>query len=118
MSRRILRTALVPSCTPVYRDDFLHGICVALQVLHGYDHGNAWRELAHTAGVDQLLDFAAYVEPDEWELAGFSKRAWKELRRHRPKTPLPDDKRSGQRGVRMIFGDGRTITEFFTGVLP
>lgn len=67
------------------RDDFLHGVCVALSVLVASDSPVDWAEIVRTAGVDAMLNFAAFVEPDEWELAGFRKYAQAELGRSKPR---------------------------------
>lgn len=69
------------------RDDFLAGICVALQCVTASDDGVLWREIVRTVGVDEALHYAAHVEPDEWELAGFRKYARVELRRSKPRKP-------------------------------
>lgn len=71
------------------RDDFLQGVCVALAVIRGFDSGTAWAELVRTVGIEQLLNYAAFVEPEEWELAGFNKYAMQELGRRKPRKPLP-----------------------------
>lgn len=69
-------------------DEFLHGICVALQVVTAADEAVLWSEIVETVGVDQLLDYATFVEPEEWELAGFSRYARSELRRAKPRRRL------------------------------
>jgi hypothetical protein len=70
-------------------DKFSAGICVALQCVTAHDDGVLWAEIVRTAGIEEMLDYAALVEPDEWELAGFRKYAKRELRRSKPilKTP-------------------------------
>jgi hypothetical protein len=68
------------------KDDFLHGICVALSCVVSMDCGVTWAEIVRTAGLEDLLQFAAFVEPEEWELAGFAKYAMAELRRGKPRT--------------------------------
>lgn len=64
--------------------DFFAGICVGLQVLTAQDEGVAWGELVRACNVDDLLQYAAHVEPDEWELAGFKKYANLELGKRKP----------------------------------
>lgn len=71
------------------RDDFLAGICVALQCVTAEDNGVLWREIVETAGKESLLRYAAFVEPDEWQLAGFARYAMNELRRARPRKCVP-----------------------------
>ncbi|WP_208453756.1 hypothetical protein [Burkholderia gladioli] len=67
------------------RDDgFFAGVCVALQVLTTHDKGVIWKDIVQACGVDELLQYAANVEPEEWELAGFKHFASGELGRRRP----------------------------------
>lgn len=69
------------------QDSFLQGVCVSLAVITAHDNGVMWAELVRTVGVDELLNYAAHVEPDEWELAGFSIYADSELNRRKPRKP-------------------------------
>lgn len=71
------------------RDDFLAGICVALQCVTASDDGVLWREIVQTAGVESLLRYATFVEPDEWDLAGFKRYAQREMHRSRPRKCVP-----------------------------
>lgn len=71
------------------RDDFLAGICVALQCVTASDDGVLWREIVQTAGVESLLRYVTFVEPDEWELAGFKRYAQREMHRARPRKCAP-----------------------------
>lgn len=71
------------------RDDFLAGVCVALQCVTASDDGVLWREIVETAGVESLLRYATFVEPDEWELAGFKRYAKNEIHRTRPRKCVP-----------------------------
>ena len=66
-------------------DPFLQGVCVALQAITAHGDGVIWREIVEAAGVDELLQFAAHIEPEEWELAGFSAFAKAEMGRDKPK---------------------------------
>jgi len=68
----------------VVRDDFLQGVCVALQVVTSMDCGVTWREIVRAAGEDEILQYAAVTEPEEWGLAGFSRYAAQELKRGKP----------------------------------
>ncbi|WP_186257827.1 hypothetical protein [Burkholderia gladioli] len=71
------------------RDDgFFAGICVALQVITAFDNGVMWAELVRTCDIDALLQYAAHVEPEEWELAGFEKYVRDELRMEKPEPAL------------------------------
>lgn len=65
------------------KDDFLLGVCVALQCTK--DCGVTWAEIVRTVGVDDLLYYAAHVEPEEWELAGFNQHAMAELQKLKPR---------------------------------
>ncbi|WP_186269985.1 hypothetical protein [Burkholderia gladioli] len=64
---------------------FFAGVCVALQVITAFDQGVMWAELVRACGTDELLHYAAHVEPEEWQLAGFEKYAFNELRKKKPK---------------------------------
>jgi hypothetical protein len=67
-------------------DDFLAGICVALAVVQSMDYASLWREIVVMVGTDELLQYATFVEPEEWVLAGFGKYARTELGRAKPRT--------------------------------
>lgn len=72
--------------TPVdARDDFLAGVCVALQVVAAMDYGTTWAEIVRTVGEDKILWYASHVEPEEWELAGFKRYAANTLGRSKPR---------------------------------
>lgn len=66
------------------RDDFMQGIFVALQHVKA-DNSVIWREIVESVGVDDALNYAAFVEPAEWELAGFDQFAKQELGRTKPR---------------------------------
>ncbi len=66
-------------------DEFLAGVCVALQCVTAQDSGVLWAEIVRAVGVDDLLQYAAFIEPEEWDLAGFSKYASTELHRRKPR---------------------------------
>jgi hypothetical protein len=88
--------------------EFRTGICVGLQVMTAFDDGVAWAELVRAAGVDAMLNHAAFVEPEEWELAGFAKYAKSELGRAKPRTPHPAAPSDAQQAVWTItYKDGR-----------
>lgn len=65
--------------SPVVADDFLAGICVALQCVTAFDSGVLWSEIIKAVGKDAILNYARNIEPDEWILAGFAKYAEVEL---------------------------------------
>lgn len=68
------------------RKAFLSGVCVALHGLtDGIHCGVTWGEIVRSVGVDDLLQYAAFEEPDEWEFAGFARFARDELRRRKPR---------------------------------
>lgn len=64
--------------------EFYTGMCVALTCVAGSD-SVLWAEIVR-AGGDDLIYHAAHVEPHEWELAGFEKYLWTELRKRKPRT--------------------------------
>nr|WP_312660864.1 hypothetical protein [Stenotrophomonas geniculata] len=66
-------------------DDFLAGICVALQCVTAQDSGVLWAEIVRAVGVDDLLQYATFIEPAEWDLAGFRTYASTELGRRQPR---------------------------------
>ncbi|HGM6720242.1 TPA: hypothetical protein ACKQC2_001083 [Stenotrophomonas maltophilia] len=67
-------------------DEFLAGVCVALQCVTAQDSGVLWAEIVRAVGVDDLLQYATFTEPAEWDLAGFSTYASIELNRRRPRS--------------------------------
>ncbi len=67
-------------------DEFLAGVCVALQCVTAQDCGVLWAEIVRAVGVDDLLQYATFIEPAEWDLAGFSTYALPELNRRRPRS--------------------------------
>jgi len=66
-------------------DPFLQGVCVALQAVTGGGDGVLWREIVEAAGADDLFQYAAHIEPEEWELAGFAVFAESEMGRRKPR---------------------------------
>jgi hypothetical protein len=66
-------------------DPFFQGVCVALQSLTAHGDGVIWREIVEAAGADEIFRYAAHIEPEEWELAGFSAFAKSEMGRDKPK---------------------------------
>lgn len=74
--------------TPERKDDFLAGICVALTAVVAFDSPVLWAEIVRSAGIDNMLNYATFVEPEEWELAGFAKYARSSLHRSRPRIDI------------------------------
>lgn len=62
------------SMSDAERAAFFGGMCVALTAAFRLDEPIVWAEIARMGG-DELLHYATYVKPDEWEVAGFSKLA-------------------------------------------
>lgn len=63
---------------------FSRGVCVALQVVTSMDQAVLWREIVLACDEEKLLYFAAHIEPEEWELAGFAQYAAGELQCDKP----------------------------------
>lgn len=81
-------------------DEFLAGVCVALQCVTAQDSGVLWAEIVRAVGVDDLLQYATFIEPAEWDLAGFSTYASTELKRRRPRSKAAKEaKRSPPQAV-------------------
>ena len=64
-------------------DDFLQGVCVALQTIK-LRCGVSWKEIVESVSADEMLNYAAFVEPEECELAGFEELAEQMLGRTKP----------------------------------
>jgi hypothetical protein len=69
-------------------DDFLGGVCVALALVTAHGEATIWREIVRSVGTDSLLNYAANVNPDDWNLAGFGEYAQSELGKGKPQ-PAP-----------------------------
>jgi hypothetical protein len=59
-------------------DDFYAGVCVALQIVTDMDNSVIWDQIVDSVGADKISHYAKVTEPDEWEIAGFSKY-WKQF---------------------------------------
>ncbi|AMR79298.1 hypothetical protein [Cupriavidus nantongensis] len=70
---------------PKGNHDFYAGVCAALSCVLAHDAGTLWREIVQSVGTDDLLQYAAHDEQDEWEVAGFSRYSNAELGRGKPK---------------------------------
>jgi hypothetical protein len=81
------------------RDDFFNGVCVALSCVTAQDSGTLWREIVRTVGEDDLLQYAAHVEPEEWKLAGFEHYAKVELGKGKPRKRAKVGRQSGWKKV-------------------
>ncbi|HEY1129157.1 MAG TPA: hypothetical protein VGF12_07120 [Roseateles sp.] len=89
-------------------DEFLQGVCVALQHVKACD-AVAWGEIVRAVGEDDMLRYAAHIEPEEWELAGFDQHAKSELGRGKPRKATT---------LRYRAADGTVKTTEFPGELP
>ena len=77
-------------------DAFFAGVCVSLQIVKNHGYATLWGEIVKSVGVDALMQYAAHVEKDEWELAGFRKYVKTELHLVKPrKRPNAKDKTAG-----------------------
>ena len=87
----------VPVAVGKWEDGFMGGVCVALATVTAHGDSVIWREIVRSVGVDNALNYAANVNPEDWELAGFSKYAQPELGKDKPPPspptgdPGPDD---------------------------
>jgi hypothetical protein len=80
--------AVVPVAVSEWDNGFMAGVCAALAVVKDHDDGTVWREIVRSVGTDHALNYAANVNPEDWELAGFSTYAQSELGKGKP-DPLP-----------------------------
>jgi len=69
-------------------DGFMSGVCAALATVTAHGDSVIWREIVRSVGIDNALNYAANVNPEDWELAGFSKYAQPELGKDKP-LPAP-----------------------------
>ena len=65
-------------------DGLMAGVCVALAVVTARDDATTWGEIVKSAGINNALNYAANVNSEEWELAGFGKYAQSELGQGKP----------------------------------
>jgi hypothetical protein len=65
-------------------DGLMAGVCVALAVVTAHDDATTWGEIVKSAGINNALNYAANVNSEEWELAGFGKYAQSELGQGKP----------------------------------
>jgi hypothetical protein len=78
----------VPVAVSEWEDGFMGGVCVALATVKAHGDNAIWRDIVRSVGVDNALNYAANVNPEDWDLAGFSEYAQAELGKDRP-APLP-----------------------------
>lgn len=64
---------------------FNAGVCASLAHVRAQDNGVLWREIVHACGKDELFQYAAHVEPEEWKLAGFDYYAKTEFGEGKPR---------------------------------
>lgn len=55
------------------QSQFMAGICVCLQVVASHDNGVIWREIVDAVGVEEVIEYATKVEPEERELIKLDK---------------------------------------------
>jgi hypothetical protein len=67
---------------------FMAGVCVALATVTLHYDSVIWKEIVQSVGTDSLLNYAANVNPEDWDLAGFGKYAQVELGKGKP-DPAP-----------------------------
>ena len=80
--------AVVPVAVSEWDNGFMSGVCAALAVVKYHGDSTVWKEIVRSVGTDYALNYAANVNPEDWELAGFSTYAQLELGKGKP-DPLP-----------------------------
>jgi hypothetical protein len=87
-----LATPPAPEVVPVeeskWDTGFMAGVCVALATVTLHYDSVIWKEIVQSVGTDSLLNYAANVNPEDWDLAGFGKYAQAELGKGKP-LPAP-----------------------------
>ena len=78
----------VPVALSEWEDAFMSGVCAALATATAHGDSVIWGEIVRSVGIDNALNYAANVNPEDWELAGFSKYAQPELGKDKP-LPAP-----------------------------
>jgi hypothetical protein len=78
----------VPVAVSELENGFMSGVCAALATVTAHSDSVIWREIVRSVGIDNALNYAANVNPEDWELAGFSKYAQPELGKDKP-PPAP-----------------------------
>jgi hypothetical protein len=76
--------AVVAVAVSEWEDGFMGGVCVALATAKAHGDNVIWREIVRSVGVDNALNYAANVNPEDWDLAGFSEYAQLELGKDKP----------------------------------
>ena len=79
----------VPVALSEWEDAFMSGVCAALATVTAHGDSVIWREIVRSVGIDNALNYAANVNPEDWDLAGFSKYAQPELGKDKP-LPAPE----------------------------
>ena len=54
-------------------EEYLRGVCVALEVINRHNDALLWNEVLRAAGRNSMIEYALYVEPDEWINSGFNR---------------------------------------------
>ena len=78
----------MPVALSEQEDAFMGGVCAALATVTAHGDSVIWREIVRSVGIDNALNYAANVNPEDWDLAGFSKYAQSELGKDKPQ-PAP-----------------------------
>ena len=78
----------VPVAVGEWEDVFMGGVCAALATVTAHSDSVIWREIVRSVGIDNALNYAANVSPEDWDLAGFSKYAQPQLGKDKP-LPAP-----------------------------
>jgi hypothetical protein len=74
----------VPVAENKLDDAFMGGVCASLALVTAHGEATVWREIVRSVGTDNLLNYSANVNPEDWDLAGFSKYAQAELGKGKP----------------------------------
>ena len=78
----------MPVALSEQEDAFMGGVCAALATVTAHGDSVIWREIVRSVGIENALNYAANVNPGDWDLAGFSKYAQPELGKDKPQ-PAP-----------------------------
>ena len=78
----------MPVALSEQEDAFMGGVCAALATVTAHGDSVIWREIVRSVGIDNALNYAANINPEDWDLAGFGKYAQPELGKDKP-LPAP-----------------------------
>jgi hypothetical protein len=88
IARAIAALKAEPAEESKWDNGFMAGVCVALATVTLHYDSVIWKEIVESVGTDSLLNYAANVNPEDWDLAGFGKYAQAELGKGKP-DPAP-----------------------------